>query len=80
MTPATPTAAMEQNMQTISYTALRNHLAQALEAMESGTAFCVTRRGHADVVIQGTAPNREADAEALSPPAPDTGFRREDML
>ncbi|WP_410016454.1 type II toxin-antitoxin system Phd/YefM family antitoxin [Sodalis sp. C49] len=67
-------------MQTISYTALRNNLAQALESLEQGQVLCVTRRGRADVILKGE--NGATRGQTTEPPSRTGGFsfRMEDLL
>ena len=38
-------------MQTISYTYMRNHLAEVMEKIAQGEEICFTRRGHEPLVI-----------------------------
>ncbi|WP_416347579.1 type II toxin-antitoxin system prevent-host-death family antitoxin [Acerihabitans sp. TG2] len=67
-------------MRTISYTALRNNLAHALESLQQGEVYCVTRRGREDLILKGeTVASSKCTAEATTSKG-DFSFHMEDLL
>jgi len=72
--------AKEKCMRTISYTALRNNLAHALESLEQGEVFCVTRRGREDLILKGEAILSPEGTTNPTPIRGEVSFRMEDLL
>lgn len=71
---------LDTDMQTISYTALRNNLAHALESLEQGEVLCVTRRGRADLILKGENMATRGQTTEPSSRAGGYSFRMEDLL
>jgi len=67
-------------MRTISYTALRNNLAHALESLQQGEVYCVTRRGREDLILKGETVASSESAVETTTSKDDFSFRMEDLL